>query len=162
MMKPSFRALLASSIVFAAAACEPRGETISLPQVLENSKKEFSAALNSLDGKAAGDLKPQLDKISSLLESMTKENGAASLAQTSEEIAKILAQLTAQAGYTSRPALGEIANQFREVQESMSREAKGAQESVSALKLLASRTYSLLASELQGLRFGLKEREMKP
>lgn len=161
-MKRSLRALLASSVIFAVAACEPRGETISLPQVLENSKKEFSTAVGALDAKTVGELKPQLERINTLLDTMTSEKGAASLAQTSEEIAKILSQLTAQAGYTSRPALGEIAAQFREVQESISREAKGAQESLSALKLLASRTYSLLASELQGVKFGLKEREMKP
>ena len=57
-----------------------------------------------------------------------------------------LSALVKRAGYTARPAFHELTNQFRMLSET----GKG---NPGAVKLLVSRTYGLLASELETTRF---------
>ena len=116
----------------ALCACEPRGETRTLDQIRSDAKQRFqkveSAAVNP-DAKAA------LGKASKFLNA---PDPAATL-----EMAQVLEQLLPHASATNRTSINELANQYR-----ASNGSGGA-----ALDLLTSRTYTLLASELETAKF---------
>ena len=118
--------------LFALTACQPRGETRDLESIKLDSKQRFqkveSAAINP-------DAKGALAKASKYL--------SAPDAATTLEMAQILEQLLPHASATNRTSIAELANQYR-----ASNGTAGA-----ALDLLTSRTYSLLASELETAKF---------
>ena len=112
-------------------ACEPRGETRTLAQIHTDSKERFqkveSAAVNP-------DAKSALIKASKFL--------AAPDPAGTKEMAQTLELLSPHASPTNRTSINELANQYR------LSNGSGA-----AMELLASRTYSLLASELETAKF---------
>lgn len=130
------------------AGCLPRGETRTLQEVYSEAHSRFVAANPA---QVPADLAQTVQSLAGKLESLASETSSDSVSGA-HEIAQMLADLTPRAGYTSRPALGELAAQFRSFQEkSLRRESN-----VTARgKLLAARTYSLLAGELETTRFGL-------
>ena len=125
--------LLRTSLIFlfTLAACEPRGETRNLAEIHTDSKQRFekveSTAINP-------DAKSALVKASKFLSSPD--------AASTTEMAQILEQLSPHASPTNRISFNELANQYR------ASSASGA-----AMELLTSRTYTLLASELETAKF---------
>ena len=135
--------------------CGPRGETKSLDEILKVSQdyfKDVSSKVpsNKLSSEVSESIKTLNDKLSSVLGSNDININKESL----KDVLNILNKLTVGAGYTSRAQLGEISSQYNEIIQS-----GNLNENVK--KLIVSRTYSLIASELEGVRFSLKDRELK-
>ena len=138
---------LASLVV---TSCMPRGETITLDQVLLNSKNEFSAA--SRKGLPA-DLTASIDKLAGLLQDIAVAKQTADVSSKTKEIAQILVSLRMRAGYTNKPGIGEIAQQYRQFVVNAGDEVSA--ETLAKAKLLAARTYSLVASEMGTTKFAV-------
>jgi hypothetical protein len=143
---------LSSLIIFAVLSvsligCGPRGETLTLDEVLANAKQRYSRISAAGAGQdvqlVLGELQKGLDTLSS---------GDMSAAQTElESIATNLNKLVSKAGYTVRPSLGEMLAQYR----TLSQAAAAGSLTVPQLKLLTARTYELLASEMETTKFGV-------
>lgn len=145
-MATLYRPLLLIALCLAAAACEPRGETRSLSDVFETSKRRFtdSKSANVPQGPSAA-----LQAIPPLIEQLATQLGPQS-PKIAGEVADLLNSLVDHAGYTSRPGFTELINQYRmmTIQRSEGEQA--------AARLLVARTYSLLASELETTRFSVQ------
>ncbi len=125
--------------------CAPRGETKTLEQILELAKSRFSSALTVNDGGSAQAVGS--GTVKSLEQALlSAENGEPGLGKTLAEIGNNLAVLTSSSGFTSRPAMNELSLQYRHLGSSGNASAE-------QVKLLASRTYNLLASELETTGF---------
>jgi hypothetical protein len=126
-----------------AAACGPRGETNSLEQVFSAAKADFTkskkAQVPAVVTKDFEFIEQSLAKIVA-----TDFSKAEALAP---DIAKALVRISRHSGYTVRPSIGELANQYLVLAE---RETASA-----SVKLLVARTYSLLAQELASTAFRL-------
>jgi hypothetical protein len=112
--------------------CGPRGETKTLDEVLANAKLRFvkvgiSGSSQEVQG-ILGEVQKNLETIASSLNSLVSKSG-----------------------YTVRPSMGEIMAQYRALAE----QAGHGSVSAAQLKLLAARTYELIASELETTRFGV-------
>jgi hypothetical protein len=138
--------LASLSVVFALAfsACAPRGESKSLTEVLEAAKERYALVKDvSTSPEVTDSLKAVLTELDAV------ENSKGVLATSNaNKLALTLNGLIEHAGFTSRPAMTELMNQYLHVAE------HGAQNADATL-LLASRTYSLLASELETTKFGV-------
>ena len=129
-------------------SCAPRGETITLDEVLAKAKAQYSA-VRGLDvpadvGTSLKDVVAKLDAYSDALQS---PGGSTALSASDlSTISDSLAGIITRAGYTNRPAIGEIVAQYR---------ALGVAQQVDAaqMKLLVARTYSILANELGTTKF---------
>ena len=131
------------------SGCNPRGETRTLSEVLASAQEDFKAQLSNV-GANADDVKGSIVEIQTNLEMLINEQSdRAALSKAASEIGAELATLTSRAGYTSRPALTELSTQYRQLEADA---AEGAAQ-LNRLKLMASRTYSALASELETTRF---------
>lgn len=130
-------------LVGAVGGCGPRGETKSLDEVLSLARDRYQTAL---EGVNETELRSSLDELSSRLDMMSSTSG--SLVSDAKSVSKLLADLTNRAGFTARPALAELSGQYREV---------GARvvpaDEQGRVKLLVTRTYNLLASELESTQF---------
>ncbi|MCB0317678.1 MAG: hypothetical protein KDD56_02910 [Bdellovibrionales bacterium] len=125
-------------------ACAPRGESKTLEQVLKSSQERFSKANQRAGTVVVADVLSQTkDHLETLLSQQV--NGQDKLMY---ETANLLAKLTENAGYTSRPAMTELVSQYRE----LGHIGNAGQNEVT---LLVSRTYSILASELETTKFKL-------
>lgn len=146
-MKAAFRLFLVLVLV-AAAGCAPRGETQSVAEILAESKAKYAGmskeGIDPAASKALADLTAKLEE-------MEKSSDTASLKASAKNAARSLAILNDKAGYTQRPALGELTAEFRGFGENA---APNADLSATS-KLLVSRTYMLLAAELETLKFKL-------
>ncbi len=136
-----FRSLLLMVAVALLCSCSPRGESKSLSEVYEAARARY-AAVNSV---AAG-----VSELAGL------EQGLLALvdnpkADTARSISDTLRTLIARAGYTSRPALGELIEQYQNI----AFESSEMPVNQSRAKLLAARTYNLLARELETTSFRL-------
>jgi hypothetical protein len=140
---------LGLALVLVTGGCEPRGETKTLEEVVQVSRLQLDQAMKRDISPSA--LAP-LSKTREVLEALLKEARAGVETGQYEAVASLLAELAVGAGYTSRPALGELADQWRALTGSSNRPE---------VRLLVSRTMSALASELEGVAFSLKEREIK-
>lgn len=128
-------------------SCTPRGETHTLDQILDSARARFNkVALNAVDDSVDNQINGLVSKMESLLEkpSTIEQQGRGALTALADE----LGDVTTKAGFTSRPALGQVAEQYR----SLSNDQKISSDQV---KLLLFRTYSVLAAELETNRFGL-------
>ncbi|MEZ4754503.1 MAG: hypothetical protein R3A13_09390 [Bdellovibrionota bacterium] len=131
------------SLIFL-SACAPRGESHTLEQVLKSSQDRYAAASEQAGAlKVANVLNQTKQHLEDLL---TDEN--AEQTKTIYETANLLSELSTKAGYTSRPAMTELINQYREL-------GQLGQAESDQLTLLVSRTYSALASELETTKFQL-------
>ncbi len=146
-MKKIFLAplILSFALVFF-TGCAPRGETKTLEEILDLAKTRMTKAELDQDGAVPQNvsiLKMSLEK--ALTEVETKPNEAAVLFV---EISDSISTLIPHAGITSRAALNELAKQYREL---------GTNKSVTSdqVKLIVSRTYHAVASELETTKFTL-------
>lgn len=128
-------------------SCTPRGETHTLDQILDSARARFNkVALNAVDDSTDSQINALVSKMESLLEkpSTIEQQGRGALTALADELGNV----TTKAGFTSRPALGQVAEQYR----SLSNDEKISSDQV---KLLLFRTYSVLAAELETNRFGI-------
>lgn len=126
-----------------ASACAPRGESKSIEEILSLAKDRYTRVSGvSVSKEVRADLDMTVKQMGSLL-SGGKTAGSA------EEIAQLIDELLPHASFTVRPGLTELMTQFGELADT------DADVPESTLKLLVSRTYSSLASELETGRFTL-------
>ena len=136
--------LLLAVALCAFSACDfPRGESKSLKQVLEQARARYKAVQTV---QVNDDIEDRLLTILKTLESL--EQAESIQAQDLKTVGNHLAKLLPHAGYTVRPAMAELMKQYLAMSEVE-------QPGTDATLLLASRTYSLLASELETTQFKL-------
>lgn len=151
------------------SGCAPRGETKSTDQVLELARSNFEVALASNEKRttqsgADSDVMPMIKDLLVSVEGLAEIgsvgnelNGSKLTPLSAAERQKVvelsgtaaasLATLTQRAGYTARPAMGSLANQFRSMHFQSSVPPR------EALNLIVARVYHLLASELNATAF---------
>jgi hypothetical protein len=151
MAQKSFFVRLASFVVTGAAlcavsGCAPRGESHTVEQILTDAR----AAYQSVSAQAPADTSAALKFLTSSLDRLAGIGGGGDAKVISQEIANSLTELGTKAGYPARPAIAELVNQYRTIATQ-----EGASISIGApnLKVLAARTYSLVASELKTTQF---------
>jgi hypothetical protein len=140
---------LASLVVAGAAlcvisGCGPRGESHTVDQILSDARGAYQQVSTAASGDAANSLK----SLSTSLDKLAGIGGGGDAKAVSGEIVATLTGLSTKVGYTVRPALAELVNQYRLVSED-----KGASVGAPNLKLLVARTYSLITSELKTSQF---------
>ncbi len=136
--------LFCSLFVVVLSSCAPRGETQTMDEILESSVKRYEAALGGdVDPRVKGDLSLVASYLDNILE-------AREVGDSSRELAEKLYELTAHAGFTARPAIGELAKQYTQLAEQSGEGVKEGRR-----KLLVSRTYTILAQELETMKFAL-------
>jgi hypothetical protein len=122
-----------------------RGESKSLSEIFNNARDRFLAsnkeALNPEVTSAITALTGELDKLTSS-ESISIEN----LAKIEESLSTLLPQ----AGYTIRPSLTEVRNQFLEATENKNID-------VAQAKMLATRAYNIISEELAAGKFQINK-----
>lgn len=128
--------------------CRPRGESHSIDQILSDARGGYESVAGKVstnEGAAIKSLASNIDKVAGI-------GGGGDARSLSSDIASQLEGLSVRAGYTARPAMAELVNQYRNVAAD-----KSAGLSIGAphLKLLAARTYSLLTAELNTTQFRL-------
>lgn len=143
MIRKTFKTLSLLLLLGVLSGC-PRGETNTLDEVLSAAKARYSSVK---DAAVAADVKPKLDRLTGLLEAIPASTGSGDVGSQANEIADILVELTPKASATNRAAMAELVPQFRTYGDSKS------VATVAQAKLLSSRTYSLIASELETLKF---------
>ena len=89
-----------------------------------------------------------MKNVSQHLDQITAQQGAEA-GKSAGELAELLNGLVDHAGYTVRPGMNELISQYRMLSKN------GADVQTAQVKLLASRTYSLLTSELNTTSFGM-------
>jgi hypothetical protein len=127
--------------------CMPRGETVTLAEVLASAQSRYA------DVSKAGvpaEVSVTLEKVTGSLSSLTTQEDLTGATEKIAALGEDIAGLVNKAGFTSRPALNEIALQYRMLGTSSGDTVTAAQ-----VKLLASRTYSVLAAELETTKFSL-------
>jgi hypothetical protein len=128
--------------------CGPRGEAHTVDQILSDARGGYESVLgkvSSADGASMKTLVSNIDKVAGI-------GGGGDARALSSEIAAQLEGLSFRAGYTARPAMAELVNQYRNIAADKS---AGASIGAPHLKLLAARTYSLLTAELTTTQFRL-------
>jgi hypothetical protein len=142
---------LLTGICFAVGlvGCQPRGESHTIDQIFSDARSSYHAA--SQQG-VASDVSASLKGLSEALDRLAGIGGAGDGRDVAAQVADTLTALVEKAGIPSRPAMTALINQYRNVAS-----ASGSAPSLGAanLKLLAARTYSLVGSELGGVKFGL-------
>lgn len=144
--------LLLVAVVALLTACEPRGETRSVDEVLRLERTRYVRLVERTENPQ---LRQVLDGVNGALDSLLetaaqaqKAEEVAGFGEPAAELAKALSTLVNDAGYTARPSIFELANQYRHFAGE-----NGAQPST--IKLLVARTYTILASELESTAFGV-------
>lgn len=134
-----------SSLLFLLTAC-PRGESITLNNLLENEKKVFlSTNRNDLNQESS----EKVENIVRSLERLERTEDLKSAGLEFKSIASDLDILAPHTGFTNRAPLTELKNEFLSFNENLANKNK------STLNLLSARTYSWLTSELVSTKFGL-------
>ncbi len=149
-----------AALIAGGIACT-RGESKSVEEILRSASQRFST---SRTGQVlANGVSEKLDGVAERLSRLANSTSATSVKDLGQEIAQYLRELTPAAGYTTRPALNEIIDQYIAIAESQklgSGDLSAGQ--AATVRLLAARTFFVLESELKGIRFGLLERESQP
>lgn len=143
---------LLASLSLAICSCAPRGETQSLSDILSQQRDRYRTA--ELKAKDVP-VKAQLDQLSQKLSSMETVQDPTALKPATAEVRAALAGLLPHAGYTVRPALTEISNQYQALANGSSITTDPALAGSPEIRLLLARTYSVLASELETGKFSL-------
>lgn len=128
------------------SGCAPRGESHTVDEILTDARTGYMTVFAS----RAGDYKEQLKGLTASLDKLAGIGGGGDARSISGGIAESLQALIDHAGFTVRPAMGELINQYRVVATNGSRDL-----SIGApnLKLLVARTYTLISSELKTTQF---------
>lgn len=148
-MKRHVLQALAALLLISLSACAPRGETSSLTQILEAEKNRYRVASQGIP---QSDVGTKVTSVSGKLQELETLKDAAAVASRSSEVAELLSDIVPHAGYTSRPALSELMTQYRMIGTG-TRTAEVTE--TAQVRLLVSRTYSALASELESTKFAL-------
>lgn len=127
--------------------CLPRGESHSLDQVFNDARGSYIS--ESLAGGAPAEVSEQLKRVTVALDGFAGVNGVTVAPPSCNELADTLQGLSTHANYTVRPALAEIVNQLRGLEAG----GKKVEVGTPTVKLLASRIYTLLTSELTTTKF---------
>lgn len=130
------------------SSCAPRGETYSLEEVLNMQEQGFRSSLQS--AALAGAISETVNGLQTKLQNITKAAGP-EVANQSQQISEDLVSLLPHSGFTSRPAMTELANQFR----MLGQDSGAATDRGATVKLLVARTYSILNAELSGVKFAI-------
>lgn len=128
--------------------CGPRGEAHTIDQILSDARggyESVASRVSNNDGAAMRTLASNIDKVAGI-------GGGGDARALSSDIASQLEGLSVRAGYTARPAMAELINQYRNVAADKN---SGVSIGAPHLKLLAARTYSLLTAELNTTQFRL-------
>jgi len=127
--------------------CLPRGETKTLSEVVSIAQTRYAAV--SKDGLPAN-VSSAISTIADNLSTLASGDDVAAAQPKVVAVGEAIAGLVEHAGFTSRPALNELAMQYRVLGGAPAEQLTAPQ-----LRLLASRTYSALAAELETTRFSL-------
>ena len=119
-----------------------RGETKTLSDVYSLSKTRYESAFSMSIEK---DTVAKLKSVTAVLDKLAL--ASSNYEADAKEVAGLLTSLGGNVAYTVRPALFELIAQYRTIGS-----GKGSA-NPAALRLLAARTYALLASELETTRF---------
>jgi hypothetical protein len=146
--------LVLSLVTAGVMACQPRGESKSVNEILSLSSQAYRQAFDGepLPERVSG----RLPELSDALQRIVDETELARKQAIAGAIVDHLRSLVISAGYTTRPALGELIDQFSAIAQ---KDVRPNLLDDSAVALLASRTFYLLAAELKGIRFQLGDRE---
>jgi hypothetical protein len=131
----------------ALGGCLPRGETKTLNEVVSIAQSRYAAT--SKEGLPV-DVSSAITSIAENLSVLAAGDDVVAVQPKIVALGEAIAGLVEHAGFTSRPALSELATQYRVLGG-----ASADQLSAPQLRLLASRTYSALAAELETTRFAL-------
>jgi hypothetical protein len=130
-------------LVLLASACGPRGETNTLDQVFSSAQADFTKSKKvQVPAAVTKDFEFVEQSLAKLVSSDFSKAEA-----VAPKIAEALVRLSRHSGYTVRPSIGELANQYLVLAQ---RDTASA-----SVKLLVARTYSLLAQELGSTAFRL-------
>ncbi len=140
--------LCSSVVVVAFSGCQPRGESHTVEQILSDARSGFSAVRvepAAQVGAILNQLKTDLDKLAGL-------GGGGDARELAGDVSGILGELVQKSGFTVRPAMTELMNQYKAIADQT-----GAPVSIGApnLQLLVARTFSLLTAELSTSKFAL-------
>lgn len=143
------RALKAMALVVFASAgvmgCQPRGESHTLDQIFSDARSTYVTD----SAHASGDMRSVLSEVTGQLDTLAGAGATGADAKVvTASVATSLDGLMGKIGVTARPAMAELITQYR-VASTGSSNGVGAP----ALKLLAARTYMLLAAELRTSNF---------
>jgi len=171
-----FALMSALGLVWFLTGCMPRGETRTLEQILTSAKENYmrapttgvpdgsaialKAATTDLDGLVAMSLAGSGPSDSGPSDSGPSDSGPSDSVQLKpdairkkvDSLASSMEILVRNAGYTARPALGELIREYQ----AMSVAPADSEISAATLQLLAARTYTLFASELDSTKFSVR------
>jgi|GEM_PF-1239533 len=161
-----FALMSALGLVWFLTGCMPRGETRTLEQILTSAKENYmrapttgvpdgsaialKAATTDLDGLVAMSLAGSGPSDSGPSDSVQLKPDA--IRKKVDSLASSMEILVRNAGYTARPALGELIREYQ----AMSVAPADSEISAATLQLLAARTYTLFASELDSTKFSVR------
>jgi hypothetical protein len=136
-----------------------RGESRSVDEIYTTALQQFHQHnLLTVEAKARTPLK-NLDKN---LTALAQTDSTSDIVKISQEVIDSLRALIPGAGYTSRPALNEIVDQYFNLIGSAKLDSLTLNyQDKKTLKLLAARTLFVLDSELNAIAFKLFDRETK-
>ena len=137
---------ISGAALLSVVGCGPRGESHTVEQILTDAR----SAYQSVSGKASAETSAGLKFLTASLDRVAGLGGGGEARAISAEIATMLTELSPKAGYPARPAMAELINQYRAV---ASNSASTVSIGAPSLKLLAARTYALVASELETTKF---------
>lgn len=144
MKKAIFKVLSITLLIGFASGCLPRGESLSLDQILADAKSRYESV-------AQTEVKPEISEkikvITTALDQLSTDVTSDSI-KLSNEIADAITDLTPYAGTTNRPALYELSLQLKTVAE------KKQTMPLNERKLISSRVFGALAAELETVKFG--------
>jgi hypothetical protein len=144
-MRPVIKIAILLTIT-ALSACAPRGESKTLDEVFKIAKQRYASVQSVEVGAKA---KEPLQTLVADLTKLESDKLPADYDKTATNIGNVLTDLSFHSSYTTRPSLGELSKQFRLIGE------KSSATNPAAVKLLVSRTYSLIASELETSKFNI-------
>lgn len=137
---------IATSAACFVSGCGPRGESHTVEQIFTDARESYS----QMSTQVAPDVSAALKNVTSSLDKIAGQGGGGDARQISASLADSLTDLLPKSGFTQRAAMSELINQYRQMSAST-----GAPVTLGAanLKLVAARTYALLAAELTSTKF---------
>lgn len=143
-----FSFVVAAASLALVSGCAPRGEAHSVEQILNDARSAYS----EMGQDVAPDVATSLKSLTGSLDKLAGLGGGGDARQVSASIADGLNSLMTRSGFTQRPAMAELINQYRSLSN-----ATGAPTALGApnLKLVVARTYTILTSELTSTKFKL-------
>lgn len=145
-MKTRFLALGLVALGLGFGGCKPRGETKTLEEVVRGAEDRFHRVYSAevSEGSKKVEVVASLKSVADTLGDLRTASGT--IPDKYALIGRTLSDLAIHAGYTSRPALGELSEQWLGLH---------AAAEAPNTRLLISRTYGVLASELEAVGFAV-------